>query len=760
MRKYIVILILGLSISLIGLYGSRVCGKENNSSNWSIVTSKTAAKTITLPISLINPATVNTKVRLTVTTTCHDSYVGTGKDYSLSARFCIIPAGSLSPSTPVTLSVVNNPIYNQDRPITIRLSNDQNRQFHFSKLIVIIHDDARPNLIDITKPGHGLRPCACDGSDDTAHLQAIQDWIAAHRGGVVLYPNNKTCWIVSDKWTGVRMHSTPQITQAGNITDGGTHTAKVKVRLLPATHYFFPIDYSYYDNNYIWSSSKDSPYSVWSNIVIDGNAANPGLGKVEQQYLIEVGASPGKNYKNQGRLRVLLDNCTVQYGNWGGVTAMPNADIETYNCDFINNRFGLLGLGGYSKFRIRKTNITVDYSKYPVDWNAIHQEYGGYTVNGYNNNGYVDWDVDGVGCTVNGYISLTQDWPPIWKPNTHYTAKAHGVIATNYDGYVYVAQTSGYSGNQEPKWPAADRQEVVDNQVTWKAYSMYNPTTTIKNLTQSGPLNTRYFGFRGGATHIRLTGGSLSGYAGNPSGGYFAEPWDTIITNVTFLGIRPRNGSLPKGGLNITNNSSKNCAITFDRCIFTPSNDPTWGIAGNGLPIILISAKAGLNPSITLKNCIYGDGYSNALWQPSDCSIIIDGGTFNQTDSNAAIAYLADGSNSHPFNLTLKNISDRNLGRLAKFLVFYYVHGNSPPNQSRLTFENVVISQSKNIVSLTYGNLNNIKVTGYRTINAPDNIPPSAATCGFVGDHYVLRNNSVYVCTHAGAGKRAVWQQQ
>ena len=453
------------------------------------------------------------------------------------------------------------------------------------------------------------------------------------------------------------------------------------------------------DNQWATDGS-DSPGLVFENLTLDQNGPNQaawGFYAQEQAFLFYIGA----NLDYSGRVKSIWDNCHTKDGLADGITIGVNADVRIYNTDFTDClRGGPVAVGGYSKVDYRNGTcykVNRDFRRGLI-MSLQEEQYPG--SDGYGGSYKVDWNI--VNVNMEGYMNIE--------------SLDGGVVTINNVNHTGLINECGFmNGCTDSTWD-------ISGGGSW--------------ICQSDVMNT------------------------------FNDLGNVTIEDQTFIGTRRADGTVPAGAgaINIGNASQVDGVAIFERCTFLASNDPTWGIYGLNKEIIHINVNTvGLNPTYTFKDCVYGDGYGYAFSIGGSgfkhCSIIIDGGTFNQTFSGAAIADLEDETGSRSFDLTIKNISDTNLGGLAKFL---YITRAQAGAGSTITWDNVTISAAKNVLDYYIyacgpGDVNNYTITGYRTINASNNTAPTGATHCFVGDRYVLLNTNVYTCTYGGMGSGAEW---
>lgn len=672
-------------------------------STWSISANKTDALTYQLPIQLVEAAPAGgTTVTLAPSPTPHTSTKGVGQDYILSALSCEIVEGATTPTIPVNLTVVNNPLYLPDKLVTILLSNDDSIDFVKSVLQVNIIDDARPNLIDITNPGHGLEACAYDGvTDDTDNLQAIIDYLKDNSGGVVLFPSDGSCKIVKDDGTGIKLPATPQISYVGNSSD---RSAKILV-----TGYdVFNHALKNRDGGvgYTWGDDLDSPEMVFHNITIDGNCYNNQAplwrdGGKEQCFVLYIGADPGVDkVQYAGRQIVIMDNCTTKNSVSDGVTASSNCDLRMYNCTTDRcKRGGVVALGGYVLIDMQDVDCINSPPEDEIEWTAM----GLQTENADSDNGYgdtyrQDWTINNVRCDPEFDFSFQQG--PVSMEGS-------------------ILSITGLTQEDDAKGGWYTR--LRNGSATFTGCLFVSRDDLHVNVGENVEFDTCTFRMR-----LKDDGVSI------PDGA-FQYSWQADPPTIT--GER----------------------LTLTDCAFTG----TAGVAAHAGDVTAIAIDSG--DSLANDNLLSISGgslsaaYSTLIGtqnNQSPCKISIDG-----MDLSAVIktnGWLIRGGDCtvNYMSATLANLSVDKMG-------FIYLHNFD--SNSVLNLTNVTVTQAANQLECYYGNYNNITVVGHRTILAPDNTPPTVNTHGLIGDIYRLQNLTEYVCTTSayksvGGEQAGVWE--
>jgi hypothetical protein len=290
---------------------------------------------------------------------------GTGKDYSLSTRKLIIPAGDTNLS--IILTAVDDLINENDENLQLELVNPENATLGSpGSLAVKIIDNDCPNLMNV-KTQFGANG---DGStDDTQAIQNAIDSLSDVGGGVLVFP------------AGLYIVSSVQLRE--NITcEGYGATIKRPDHMDKWTRTFV----AYY------SGDNDSKPFIIKGFSFDGNSPNQGAYKhweLEQAHLIMIYGDTSKS----GHCVAFVEDCLFKNGVGDGVSVYTNADATVYNCEAADVfRGGFVATGGHSKLKVYKFSTRAGDQNDPT---GLDIEVDGA---GHGNDYQLDLLMDGINC--------------------------------------------------------------------------------------------------------------------------------------------------------------------------------------------------------------------------------------------------------------------------------------------------------------------------------------------------------------------------
>lgn len=184
---------------------------------------KTSGAVFTIPILLSSKQTSTATVMIAIKGgKSQAENVGIGQNYELGGDITNVVhpnweyefSGGLVTFKPgetkknVTIKIVPDKAFTVDRPIKVRLANPStgHRILKNDYVIITVIDDTIPkfngvrNIVSVLTPNldwdtknifdRGITKVACgDGvTDDTAAIQGVIDWLAAHGGGIIFFP--------------------------------------------------------------------------------------------------------------------------------------------------------------------------------------------------------------------------------------------------------------------------------------------------------------------------------------------------------------------------------------------------------------------------------------------------------------------------------------------------------------------------------------------------------------------------------------------
>jgi hypothetical protein len=262
-------------------------------------------KAVYLEVALPAAAPLPVSVHYAVTRSqARDHERCTPKDYTLPGAELVIGAGETGGK--IALALHDDALFEGDEEIAVTLSAPENAVLGAQKTHVLtIVDDDRPTLVSVAD--HGAK---ADGkTDDRAAIQAAVDAVAKAGGGVVLFPPGK--YLVGDV-----------VILKPNITYFGYGATTLR-----------PPNQGKWANTFRqekYSSDVDSAPLVVQGFTMDGNSQNQGpyqSFELQQAHLISVMGNYGV-WGKEGRVRVFLEDLTLQNGCGDGVMLVSNVDAH------------------------------------------------------------------------------------------------------------------------------------------------------------------------------------------------------------------------------------------------------------------------------------------------------------------------------------------------------------------------------------------------------------------------------------------------
>ncbi|WP_449245147.1 glycosyl hydrolase family 28-related protein [Desulfobacca acetoxidans] len=415
----------------------------------------------------------------------------TNTGYNTTRVRLTIPAGSTTKA--ITMTIVNNPVLERDRVITISAAG-----FGASKTVTIIDDNvpAEVNIkTDYLAAGDGV-------TDDTAAFQSAINAIKT-AGGVIYIPDGT--YIIGYLKIGPHNISLVGQSKTGTILKRKANLGTVGITM------------DYY--GYRYESAVDSKPLTFYNLTIDGNCANQGdFHGYEQEHkwtLLVFGND--NNFTYAGRLNFRMENAVIKDTITDGISIINNTIAKLYQMEFDECFRGSTSLlGGNTDVEM----VNIDCSgtqerfrsagdplgRYTPSLSAMHMELSergycdGTTKTGYAQNvtlKNVNYNSGGfwITCAANSEITLNADdiyvngcfhlQGPNSQPSTVWASQAwtFGAIIrpTTYNGRRYICIAAGTSGASEPTWNTTLDSVTTDGTVQWRCLDLNTQNVTIAN---------------------------------------------------------------------------------------------------------------------------------------------------------------------------------------------------------------------------------------------------------------------------------------
>jgi hypothetical protein len=698
-------------------------------STFSQSVNKTDEDVITLPIQLYAPALVETTVTITASGTARSSVedYGTGKNYTLSETLdtgtdgygpytvdVTILAGKTEPETPVTVSVVNNPIYDIDRVASFSFSNDQSKPMVYSQANITIVDNGADRVYANVKTGYGGYQCVGDWfTDDTVALQGIANAVYAASsvdgngnkyGGVIYFP------------AGTYMNSATV-----SFFDGMTlvSDAGAIIKRKDGWNVEKLWNVGVYNTPYL--GDVDSNPFVMKGLILNGNQD----AYHDQPHNFQIKA----NKAGTGRIKVYLDSCSSVDSMADGFSLINNIDLTAYNISTTNSgRQGISFVGGYTVANIRKYTATDGLD---LEQTASAVGYGDTLSVALTAN---DWDVgylnvvshlelDGtsIGTTLTGDNITTNTFTLL--RNTNFTLADSALVFGGGDvsDCPSGAITDSTINMGTATYGRGASYLVGETYSTTNTHGGSGFTIVVDTITAQGSILTSHVGSGGlnypQGTYAYVTGGSIPAliYVDTVDGnGAVLTYHYSVATGISFF--------------NYIGSNHLKCILTLTRCDFQITNDPVTYWIGEQI------------------NCFHG--YASAANPGNESGIVLDDCTFPQSRLN----YIYYGGSN---NLTIKNCTRS--GGLFSTDYLMYITAFSGYQPFAINMENNVINgpmfalnptlagdsitfvgsnpvdQSFNIIHRIGGTMSNIALlAGKRTISGAGN-PNTLKADGWVG---------------------------
>lgn len=513
-------LIVGLVVSMqrkpsvpVARIGANVRGLTSSSSSCSITEGQTGG-TCTISISpaagsgasLTFAVTARTKGTATQAFSPVDANGkapgGTGPDVSVTGSTgnsvtVSIPNGATSVAFPLT--AINDSFAELDKTITATISSAVGVTIDSAAATttVTILDNDRTGIFYAANYG----VIANDGASDSAAMQATVAAANASGRGVVVLPSGQV---------DLNAGSAGSIRPApGTSMFGAGDRATVMRRMAnqcggnPGVQYAENNACSVVDISVDqWNSASDSPWTVMSNFVLDGNNANQGFYRAfNQQHafgmLFTAQFSTARAW-NTGRLRVVVQHVTTRNGVAEGVSVIVNTEIKVWDYraegDF---RGGLVLTGGNSILQAWSFETTHGGATGNTENTGLDIEVDGFGM--HPTKGLtVDVVVDIRDAILDGHLDFSTYLPPSWmgqcftptgttQCGTGSTLTVDGLVMSPSGNAYYESAGSIFLGVMRSQ----DSITITNSVLRWGGHNIYNENVVWLNQGTISIVDTR-----------------------------------------------------------------------------------------------------------------------------------------------------------------------------------------------------------------------------------------------------------------------------